>query len=203
MHYTRYMSETSEKASDIDPSGLFSTYKSHPEESSDDTSPVLSQTVIERDRVEKNTAGKKVSLTDIPKYETSFQKYMYLLQVVINGFVRLSKVASWTIFGFGILFIVALATNTLNQAVDIINTTVLSKFGTSLTISSEVAIKKDEALTQNTNLTSNTLSTTPQASSSTSSATSESVVAKRRAILEARKAAKALEEQQKATEKIQ
>lgn len=199
------MSDTSSPTPEIDPSGLFSTYKSQPEwESENTTVDIWMPTPPIHEDIQPTKRWKKtLSPTDIPDYETSFQKTMYFFQLSINGGIRGMKVFCGFLLWLGALFIVSLATNTANQVVDIINHNIASKFGTNITLSGEVGVEKnkDTPTIPVEWIASNVLQTNTVQNENTS-ATSEAIVAKRRAILEARKAAKILQEQQKASQNI-
>ncbi len=90
--------------------------------------------------------------------ETISQNALKTLKIIIDGVVRATKIAVWSIAVFGGLFITALATNTIDRAITILNNTVLSKVGVSVNMSSEVAvIKKEENIPTQEGLISNTL----------------------------------------------
>lgn len=179
------MQEELKNTPDIDPSGMFSTYKAQ----SSNTNAVN---------------GVVWSPYPISPYPLSSQKkdqdhnnepvMIRSLRIIIEGVVRIIKISVWCIAIFGALFITALATNTIDRAVEILN----ANIGTNISISGEVVVVKPPKVPQKTPwITSNAI-TTP----STADNTPESVASKRRAILEARKAAKILEEKQKALEQV-
>jgi hypothetical protein len=113
------------------------------------------------------------------------------LRIIIDGLVKIIKIAAWSIAIFGGLFITALATNTIDRAVKILNTNI----GTRISISGEVDVVSQKAQ-PTPGLTSSTL-TTPHSDN-----TPEVIASKRRAMLEAKKAAKILEEKQKTLEQV-
>jgi hypothetical protein len=105
----------------------------------------------------------------------------------VDGIVKIAKIGVWGIAVVGGLFITALATNTIDKAISLVNT----NLGTNIVASGEVEVVSPPVPEIAQQLTSDTLHTT-QATN-----TPDTLASKRRAILEAKKAAKLLEERQK------
>jgi hypothetical protein len=155
-----------------DISEIFSTYKTHPteDEKAEPTLCIQNEILKEVPHLNKTIdRGEEEEVKEIPNYETSFQKKMYILEtisqnaiktlkIIIDGIVRATKIAVWSIAVFGGLFVTALATNTIDRTITILNNTVLSKVGVSVNMSSEVAVvKKEENIPTQERLISNTL----------------------------------------------
>lgn len=174
------MQEDLKNNPNIDPSGLFNTYSAHP--NTDDRNGVVWGPYPLSPRKEDQKHDNESNSVKI-------------VRIVVDGFVRIIKIFVWCIAVFGWLFITALATNTMNRAVEILN----ANIGTHISISGEVS-KASVTVPQKQQitpwLTSNALNTPP------SDNTPEAIAKKRRAILEAKKAAKILEEKQKALEQV-
>ncbi len=100
-----YMQEESKNTPDTDPSGLFSTYKTHP---------------IENEGENMHNQDDKPS-PPIQNSQKGDKNKDGALRIIIDGCVRITQTAVWSIAVFGGLFIAALATNTMDRAVSIIN----------------------------------------------------------------------------------
>ncbi len=103
------MQENSKTAPDIDPSGLFSTYKTHPSNEHADSEEI--------GIIETTYPRTTLSSTSQDKEKNPFRA----LQIIIDGAVRITKTAVWSIAVLGGLFVAALATNTIDRAISIIN----------------------------------------------------------------------------------
>jgi len=178
------MHEEQNNTSDTDISGIFSTYKTNSYESEGGVSiwnihenkEVLSPLWVKNNPLKNDR-----------------NNVLKGLQIVIDGCVRITKVAVWSIAVLGWLFITALATNTIDRAISIINTNI----GTNISVSGEVGITQSSPEQKKVIpwLTSSAIT------NATPSNIPESIATKRRAILEARKAAKLLEANQTSLEK--
>ncbi|MFA6080042.1 MAG: hypothetical protein WC753_01005 [Candidatus Gracilibacteria bacterium] len=184
-----------------DMSDILSTYKTHPT-ATDDTAP--------RGLICKKE-GKNTSREDaiqIPKCATFFEKTLCTLQIIskqgltwlealINGCVKMAKVGAWCIAIFGSLFIMSLATNTIDRAVEILNINILSRWGKSIDIGQKT-ISEDTSQESNTKTTNSLKSS---ALGTTQAETPEMIAKKRAALLEARKTARIEQEKLKSAEK--
>lgn len=190
----RHMGELTSHSPNNDPSGLFSTYQSQPI----DQPIVVKPQVAQKDEI---TPQKIDPLITPPrsfawsKFEISAQYIFKMFEVLVNGFIKLVKILLWGVIGFSWIFIVALATNTWNQAVEVINSSILEKIWANFTLSQATNTRdeKDKKDIQSDSLTQ---------INKNDSAISETAIAKRRAVLEARKLAKELEEKENAISKM-
>lgn len=194
-----------------DDSGLFTTYK---REGSENTSYIPPLCWLAWDTVQQNS--QKSIFPPIPEAPNTFQKNVYFIQmffhtlikiseVIINGGVRTLKIAVWWSIACGALFIASLATNTWNQAIDILQNSLESKFGIEI-LRAENSEKKVAKETQEnkTNLSSNALQNIPtKTTTNTEHPIPSEIIEKRKAIIEARKAAKTIEERQNISQQIQ
>lgn len=124
MEYNTYrMPEIPTNTPIPDMSDVLSTYKSH--------------LTAEDDAAQKGiSAQNKVEgVWSIPKCETPFEKKMYVMHegmkvfaLILNSIVKLAKVGAWCIAIFGSLFVALLATNKIDQATEILNKNLLSKW---------------------------------------------------------------------------
>lgn len=202
------MPEITKDNSSSDISGLFSTYKSSTPENEKNT---IQSLLINNPEHTKTSALHQEEDIYRVKWGTFFEKSMFIFQIItlrivrifqilMTSFVNITRIALWGIAVFGTLFIAALATNTMDRTVEIINSSLLSKWWKSISIPPEKDSEYDvivgaEKIPQTTTsgLSSNVLNPPPTTAP-------ESIINTRRAILEARKTAKMQEEKQKALE---
>jgi hypothetical protein len=109
----------------------------------------------------------------------------------------MAKVGAWCIAIFGSLFIMSLATNTIDRAVEILNINILSRWGKSIDIGQKT-ISEDTSQESNTKTTNSLKSS---ALGTTQAETPEMIAKKRAALLEARKTARIEQEKLKSAEK--
>lgn len=132
MEYTTHrMPEIPKNIPSPDISDVLSTYKSHPT-AEDDAAP--KGLIVQKEPVCTNKNSPK-EVWSMPKCETPFEKKMYILheglrmfEVVVNASVKIAKVGAWCIAIFGSLFVALLATNKMDQATEMFNKNILSKW---------------------------------------------------------------------------
>ncbi|MEI6712026.1 MAG: hypothetical protein WCK88_07900 [bacterium] len=128
------MPEEPKNTSDTDLSGMFSTYKTHHAEGETQYIPSNIQ-ITPVMTVKNDQTNNQEGTIEIPQCDTPFQKRMYFfetfsrsflkgIKLIIDGSVRLTKVAVWSVAVLGGLFVAALATNTIDRAISIINSNI-------------------------------------------------------------------------------
>lgn len=113
------------------------------------------------------------------------------LEICVDGFVRIIRIGAWLLALFSTLFVVTLATNTFDKAVEILKAPLKITFAS--TDEEKIIPKKDEwisPVSKKNNLASDALNTPTK----TATETPEMIAKKRAAMIEARKAARLQQE---------
>jgi len=204
------MEENKNNITNPDISGLFSTYKTSPTGNEKNAPEDSTVSTINNPVLPKIYQD---NILSIKKWSTFFEKGMFIFQILslrivkifqilVDCFLKITKIALWGIAIFGALFIAALATNTMDRAVDIINSSLLTKWWKHIAISPENSSEYEVVIGMEKTPEPVTAGLTSSILEGSPSATSDALASKRRAILEARKAAKLLEEKQKTLEQL-